>query len=267
MTLVDIYSGLDQPVLTDRETCGTKQMASIMKTIRKRCCQNSPDLIYNVLSADKRIYKKQYNNHSVEVWALSPSSESVLDCLAELRGLIGVATESPVRRVIPVPTRNHSAAVLLIMINGKPKILLGSDLEETNSRRTGWSAIVRSQNRPQGKSQIFKIPHHGSENAHSDEVWGKMLESDPIGILTSKVGGAAIPQASDIKRLKKYTSKLYCTSQPVTKKYKYIPTVEKTIKGVMKDRKPLYGKMGHIRIRVSGESVAAVGLVAPAKEL
>ena len=267
LALVDIYSGLDQPVITDRETCGTKEIASIIKTIRERCGQKSTDLIYNLLSGDKRIYQKQYSNHSVEVWALSPSPESVLNCLAEIGDCKRIAAESLVRRVIPVPTQNHNAAVLLIKINGESKILLGSDLEETGNPRTGWSAIVQSQNRPQGKSQIFKIPHHGSANAHSHDVWEKMLYSESIGILTSKVGGRAIPRNSDIKRLKEYTSNLYCTALPLTKKHKYDPAVEKTIKGVMKNRKPLYGEMGHIQIRFSGNSGATVGLRAPAKAL
>jgi len=267
LTLVDIYSGLDKAVLTDRETCGTKEIASIIKIIKERCGQKSADLIYNLLSADKRIYKKQYSNHSVEVWALSPSPESVLNCLSEIGNCIRIAAESPVRRVIPAPTQNRNATVLLIKVNGKSKILLGSDLEETDNPRTGWSAIVQSQNRPQDKSQIFKIPHHGSADAHSHEVWKKMLDSNPIGILTSKVGGKAIPRNSDIKRLKKYTSNLFCTAPPLTKKHKYDSAVEKTIKGVMKNRKPLYGEMGHIQIRYTGNSDAAVGLIAPAKAL
>ena len=267
LTLVDIYSGLEQPVLTDRETCGTKEIASIIRTIRERCEQKKTDPIYNLLSADKRIYQKQYSNHSVEVWALSPSSGSVLDCLAEIGNCIRIAEESPVRKVIPVPTQNHNAIVLLIKINGESKILLGSDLEETVNPRTGWSAIVQSQNRPQGKSRIFKIPHHGSVNAHSHEVWEKMLESNPIGILTSKVDGRAIPKNSDIERLKKYTSNLYCTATPQAKKHKYDRAVEKMVKGVMKNRKPLYGEMGHIQIRFSGNSDVTVGLTVPAKAL
>jgi len=267
LALVDVYSGLDQTVLTDRETCGTKEIASIIKTIKERCEQKNADLIYNLLSADKRIFQRQYSNHSVEVWALSPSSESVMNCLAEIGDCKRIAAESPVRRVIPVPTQNHNAAVLLIKVNGESKILLGSDLEETGNPRTGWSAIVQSQNRPQGKSQIFKIPHHGSADAHSHDVWEKMLDSNPIGILTSKVGGRAIPRNSDIKRLKEYTSNLYCTAPPLTKKHKYDPAVEKTIKGVMKNRKPLYGEMGHIQIRFNGNSGAAIGLIAPAKAL
>ncbi len=267
LTLVDIYSGLDKPVLTDRDTCGTKEIASIIKTIKERCGQGSIDLTYNLLSADKRIYQKQYRNHSVEVWALSPSSESILNCLAEIGNCIRIAYESPVKKVIPAPTQNHNAAALLIKVNGESKILLGSDLEETGNPRTGWSAIVQSKNRPQGKSQIFKVPHHGSTNAHSHDVWEKMIDSNPICILTSKVGGRAIPKNSDIKRLKKYTSRLYCTAPPIAKKHKYNPTVEKTIKGVMKNRRSLYGEMGHIKIRFSGNSDADVSLISPAKAL
>lgn len=267
LTLIDIYSGLEQPVLTDRQTSGTKEISSVIKTIRERCEKSRGDSPYNLVSADKRIYQKKYLNHSVEVWALSPSSESIVNCLTEISKCISDAEKSGVRKVIPAPTQNHNAVVLLININGDSKILLGSDLEETGNPRTGWSAIVQSQGRPQGKSQIFKIPHHGSANAHSHDVWDKMLDSDTIGLLTSKVGGSAIPKNTDIRRLKTYTSNLFSTSVPITKKEKYSSSVEKTIKGVMKKRRPLYGDMGHIQLRFRNNTAAGIGLKEPAKAL
>ena len=203
-----------------------------------------------------------------EVWALSPSSESIMNSLAKFVDYKNIAAESPVRRVIPEPDQNDNAAVLLIVVNGEPKILLGADLEETSSPRTGWSAIVQSQSRPQGKSQIFKIPHHGSANAHCPDVWERLLDHDAIGLLTSKVGGRAdIPKNSDIKRLKDCTSNLFCTAPPLTKKLKYDQIVEKTIKGVMKKRRPLYGEMGHIQVRFNSSGVSSIGLKDPAKSL
>jgi len=133
---------------------------------------------------------------------------------------------------------------------------------------TGWSAIVNSPNRPIGKSDIFKVPHHGSENAHSDEVWETMVDKNALGILTSKIGGRSnIPKPSDIKRLKKYLPHLFCTSEPVTKKQKRDRTVEKTINSTVKNRVPLNGEIGQIQLRIDINSGIAVRLKGPAKKL
>jgi hypothetical protein len=44
--------------------------------------------------------------------------------------------------------------------------LLGADLEETGNPQTGWTPIVQSTARPGAMSQMFKVPHRGSENGH-----------------------------------------------------------------------------------------------------
>ena len=34
------------------------------------------------------------------------------------------------------------------------------------------------------KASVFKVPHHGSENAQVDRVWCEMLQERPIAVLT-----------------------------------------------------------------------------------
>ena len=48
----------------------------------------------------------------------------------------------------------------------------------------GWRAVVASSTRPQGRAQVFKVSHHGSDNAHHQDVWRLMLESSPVAVLT-----------------------------------------------------------------------------------
>lgn len=270
LTLVDTYSGLEQPVLVDRNTCATKEIASIIKTIKKRCERNNNTntLYFAFASADKRIYQNSQNGILKEIWALSPSSESIIKSLTEIANLIKIPNQDLIRKVIPRPTKNHNAVVLVVTYNNDCKILLGSDLEETNNPLTGWSAIVNSPNRPIGKSDVFKIPHHGSETAHSNDVWTNMVEKDGIGVLTSKIGGRSnIPKPGDIKRLKGYITHLFCTSEPLTKKQKRDRTVEKTIKSIVKKRVPLNGEIGHIQLRIDNNSGITVRLKSPAKKL
>ncbi|WP_435547635.1 MBL fold metallo-hydrolase [Desulfobacterium sp. N47] len=215
LTLVDIFSGLDRIVLADKDTCATKEMATVIKTIRNRCKNNqtkSTPIPYLLVSNDQRIYNKINNGIVCEIWALSPSSESILNSLKEIANLIPPPDESLIRSVIPKPTQNHNSVVLNLKYNNY-NILLGSDLEETKNPLTGWSCIVHSSNRPCEKSLLFKIPHHGSITGHSDDVWEKMIEKDAICIMTSKIGGKKdLPDQTDINRIKKFTQNLYSTS-------------------------------------------------------
>ncbi len=269
-TLVDTYSGLEQPVLVDRNTCATKEIASIIKTIKKRCEKNNNTnaSYFAFASADKRIYQNSQNGILREVWVLSPSSESIIKSMTEIANLIKISNQDLLRKVIPRPTKNHNAVVLVVTYDGDCKILLGSDLEETNNPSTGWSAIVNSPNRPIGKSDVFKIPHHGSKTAHSNDVWTNMVEKDAIGVLTSKIGGRSnIPKPVDIKRLKEYVTNLFCTSEPLTKRQKRDRTVEKTIKSIVKKRVPLSGEIGQIQLRIDNTSEIKVRLKSPAKKL
>jgi hypothetical protein len=267
LTFADIYSGLNQTVVTDQDKSATREISSVISSIKKRCESNNNVLPYNLVSSDKRLYKKQFSSHSVEVWALSPSSESIANGLMEITGYIRKAKESKFRKVIPAPAANHNAVALLININEKPVILMGSDLENTNNPRTGWAAVVYSNARPIGKSHIFKIPHHGSKSAHFHEVWNKMLFPDTVGLLTPFTR-SHLPKDSDIERLKKYTGHLYLTSKPKKNKTKYESSVEKTIKGLMKYRVVLRGDMGHIQLRFDSNSLdAKIGLNAHAFQL
>ncbi|MEA2061871.1 MAG: hypothetical protein U9P10_15510 [Thermodesulfobacteriota bacterium] len=145
---------------------------------------------------------------------------------------------------------------------------MGSDLEETKDQRTGWKAIVNSPQRPQWQASIFKIPHHGSINGHSDQVWSEMLINDPISLLTSKIGGReSIPKKSDIERIKNFSPYVFCTKVPKGKKIKRKNTVEKMLKGTVKERHILDGRIGQIQLRFSESKNFEVNCLSPATSL
>ena len=76
-------------------------------------------------------------------------------------------------------------------------MLLGSDLE-----RHGWMEILQSEARPPGKASAFKIPHHGSGNAHAPMVWQQMLDPSPFAVLaTWQRGSSALPRRRDVERI------------------------------------------------------------------
>lgn len=140
---------------------------------------------------------------------LSPCDKQIEDFYCEIATLMP-ALKGTIKRCSS-QSPNHSAVVALIEI-GLEAILLGSDLEETSDQEKGWSVIVKSTTRPPAKARIFKIPHHGSYNAHNDAVWGSMLQTSPIGILTPYNRGYKLPSDKDIKRILYLAPDSYSTS-------------------------------------------------------
>ena len=201
----------------------------------------------------------------VTIRSLSPSDKEYQNSILEFASLL--PNHNDMIKVIPAPKRNNNSIVLWIDFN-ITQALLGSDLEETNDPHTGWTTIINSPVRPRGKAAIFKIPHHGSENAHNHDVWQEMVENSPVSILTSKIGGqGSIPKETDIARIKKNSSEIYCTKVPHSQKFKRDHTVEKMLKVIAKKRTILGGDIGQIQIRFSDMSNIRVNCKYPAEKI
>lgn len=183
-----------------------------------------------------------------EVHALSPSSGSITLALRGIGQLLP-QYNAPKRRAVAL-SPNQIAVVLWFKV-GDIRVLLGADLEETPSPTTGWKAIVASTSRPNDRAPIFKVPHHGSVNADSPDVWSHMLEPEPVAVLTPFASGTSpLPSARDFARLSKRTPNLYCTASPDGwSPPKRDPAVEKTIRDVAPKRRAIVGPMGHVRMR------------------
>ena len=262
LTLVNLFSG--KKALVDRKTASTRELAKTIDVLERRCTGNSDykSKFMVPTRSDQLLFQNQLKDVDIEVRALSPSNKSIHNALQEFALLIPVKEDF--RRVIPAPKSNNNAIALWIRF-GNFSALLGADLEETNDPLTGWSAIINSRLRPKGKSLIFKVPHHGSENAHSEDVWDEMIDDKSISILTTKVGGwSSLPKPSDTKRIKGHSPSVYCTNEPIQKKIKRDRVVEKTVKGVLKARKVLGNQIGHIQVRISADLQTTVNLKPPA---
>jgi hypothetical protein len=163
-----------------------------------------------------------------EIWTLSPSDAQIHAFYREIGKLVPKLRETRAR--LPSQKTNLLSVVTLVQV-GPFAALLGADLEETATAQTGWTPIVHSAARPDVKSQIFKVPHHGSENGHSPEVWASMLIPKPISITTPYNGGRKpLPSEQDKARISQLSSDFYviAPSQP-GKPRKFSKAVEKTI--------------------------------------
>ena len=163
----------------------------------------------------KRLYQRspRAEDAAVEVWSLAPTDATLTAALTQFAGLLSEQYQQGALRRLPVVQPNNAAVVLWIKV-GRRMILLGADLEEAGSLR-GWSAILAAAGRPQGAASLFKVPHHGSENAHHPGVWGEMLSGQPVAVLTPfNLGKVHLPKRSDVERILEQAGEAHVTSRP-----------------------------------------------------
>ncbi|MCD6598609.1 MAG: hypothetical protein J7L04_13030 [Bacteroidales bacterium] len=178
-----------------------------------------------------------------------------------------IPSENSERTTLQAPSANDVSIVLWLSCQNAT-VLLGSDLEETGDAQTGWQAILNSPVKPTGKANIFKIPHHGSITGHSDDVWESMVEKDALCLMTENTrGNYSIPKSEDVDRIRKYSSNLFCTSLPKQKLKKRDNAVERTLRGMVANRKSLGGKLGHIQVRITAKGEIRVNSQGPACKL
>lgn len=187
----------------------------------------------------------------VRISSLSPSDSCILR--ANLGHLL--PTNGERRKVISTPTPNQTSVVLWIEI-GSHSILLGSDLESSPDPSTGWAVVLNNSVVVSGVASIFKVPHHGSENAHEPRIWSELLTQHPIAILTPfSLGDKSLPTMEDAQRLIKLTPEAYITSPPPRRRrHRWSNRVVRETAESATQGKVIYDVIpswGHIRIRSS----------------
>lgn len=246
LTLVNAYGSRSMMV-----SSGVKEFYEIIKILVERK-QNLCIVPQKFAIADRCVFsiqdepKKEY---SVAVHALSPSDEAISKAFSEIAALLPLEKET--KRHIIVKSPNYCAVVLWIQMKDV-YVLLGSDLEENKSQLAGWSIILHSTTRPQGKASFFKIPHHGSFTADHPDVWSMMLQKDPAAVLTPFIRGkTVIPTDQDIKRIVSRTDNAYITAKPTSKKSntKRPKAVDRTIKEIVGSLESIHPSVGHVRFR------------------
>lgn len=209
LKLVSLYSG---PIT--RATSGLNEFGRAFQLLQQRKQRGTQFNSPKWASADRLLYRDgiQISSKTIEakVYSLSPSDASILKAQLAFSQLLPKEHEH--KRRIASPKPNHASVVLWVEL-GNEIILLGADLEDTSDSKVGWSAILSSSTVTSEKANVFKIPHHGSENAHHNDVWVKLLWSEPIAIVTPfRPGRRFLPSSEDIKRITNLTSRAYATA-------------------------------------------------------
>lgn len=248
LSLVSLYGNRSM-----MENTGVEEMSKSITVLQKRKRYLGKRFVSpKFATAGRCLWRNSFgNSHSqyeCSIHSLSPSDAAILGAYLDIDRLLP-AVKEPKRRIMST-TPNHAAVALWVSI-GNHNILLGSDLEETNESNTGWSVIVSSTTRPIGKASFFKIPHHGSCNAHHPQVWTEMLEEKPIAVLTPyEKGNHKLPTREDVNRICSLTDKAYSTATiGRNQTVKRDRIVEKTIRETVRNIRQLHISMGHVRLR------------------
>jgi hypothetical protein len=202
------------------------------------------------------------------ITALSPSDAS------KVLALRGIHEAAPVpgstkRKVLP-PTPNHASVALVIAVNHE-RILLGADLENTHDPGTGWSAVLAGGYLDE-RSSLFKIPHHGSDDADCPEIWRDWLFTDAVAILTPFLqGDQLLPKLTDVECLCARPQRICTTSTAPIRRRRRASAVEKTIDRTVRWLKNAEPPIGQARARKSACALPgdpwAVELFPPAGDL
>ena len=232
----------------DKLTSGLSEMKGVFSIIKERMESNKGSSPIKFVNGDQCLLNSE---SGIKVSTLSPSDIAVYQSMDLFRE--ENRQQQKIRRVIPPPTENLNAVALWIetpAIN----ILLGADLERHSDARLGWSAVVNSPGRPQGKAKLVKISHHGSETGHCEQLWQQMVDDNSTGLLTT-YNNSRLPKPEDIDRLKGLTGNLYQTTQKKVKPPKRDKVVEGMINQTAKGRQLRFPQIGHVQVRVkpSGE--------------
>jgi len=235
------------------ESSGIKEFHTILRIMESRRKKIGRPLSGIKLAiADRTLWRQSVSVSGqtliAEIHSLSPSDASILKAQKDIGSLLPVEKETK-RRVSP-GNPNHVAVVLWVSI-GDISVLLGSDLQETKQVDTGWSVIVNSPNRPPGRASAYKIPHHGSGNAHNNQVWTDMLQVNPYSLLTPFVTGKSVlPKKEDVKRICRMTKNAFATASIKKRKSpKRSKTVEKMIRETVRKINEVFTSEGQIRLR------------------
>jgi len=189
-----------------------------------------------------------FKSKDIEIYSLSPSMETNDYFFNNLLKHIDQKIKAPDKDEIR-EYANRTSVVLLIKLK-KYSILLGSDLEHLNDPEMGWNGVLNTYGIKNVKSHIFKIPHHGSENGHCEDIWVKHLIENPIAISTSFTSLVdPLPTLKDVERIKKYTNNAYLVANSHIPKIK-IPKVLENMGATL----PRENKLGHVRVRIDSES-------------
>ena len=185
-----------------------------------------------------------FQRQTCRIWSLAPGDDVFLRFIGSIKETIPGRghNKGRIRSLAP-----NETAVALWVDAEDFALLLGADLD-----RRSWETVVSDSERPAGRASVFKVPHHGSQDADEPAVWKRMLEIDPVAILTPwRRGGHSRPAPSDVKRILTATRNAYVTSDGSLSPRTHYSNrmVDRTLRQSGSQFRPLTPHAGAVRLR------------------
>jgi beta-lactamase superfamily II metal-dependent hydrolase len=203
---------------------------------------------------DRLLFSSNNDGIKCEVFSISPSDATLTEFDKEISTMIEIVKQRNRKFIDQSP--NTKSVVLYIKLN-EHRIILGADLEVTNQIDTGWHNILNSSKAIDKKANLFKVPHHGSENGYLKEVWDVLLETNAITNITPYNRGTILPKMEMLKIYATHTESIYLTTNPTTmgsKAKQREPGIEKMIREKNPTLREIKFKEGIIRCRAEIEN-------------
>jgi beta-lactamase superfamily II metal-dependent hydrolase len=205
------------------------------------------DIEYDFLHNDKLI--SQLNNND-QVFALSPSKKEIEEFLKYIASKIPSINSDRIDAVDRDANRISSVMWVNMEI---ANILLGADMEYSESSDIGWKNIINLEciKNAKSKCEVYKVSHHGGKSGDDEVIWKELLDKNPISIV-SPYSRTPLPSKIDVMRLIKQTINGYITFSPY-KKEKTLgrdPVVNKKIRNnKVRKLRQISEKIGQVRVR------------------
>jgi Predicted hydrolase (metallo-beta-lactamase superfamily) len=191
--------------------------------------------------------------------ALSPSDLAFDRAVQAFQAVMPTAGSD---RHVPTLDLNELAVALWIEV-GNRRVLLGGDLTNGPSG-CGWQAVMGWFGPPE-RASAYKVAHHGSDNAHFQQMWDDLLTSDCLALVSPYRPGRGRPSDTDIARIKGQTANGYATAstkRPTLSARHRLVAAE--LGSIAKVSDP-WGRVGQVQARAQqGDANWRVGLRGPA---
>lgn len=204
--------GIDEKINSKSGIRATKEFAKCIGIINER---ESKSVVIR-LNANAAIYQDKTNDILFEMYALSPSETVVQKFDSKIGSLIKeVGTEK--RAIVHINPNETSVAILIKLLD--QRMILGSDLEIGSHPDEGWNDVVNNVVViDEIKAQLYKVPHHGSENGYDLEIFQRLIEKNSILKMTPWNLGSKLPTDKMVNKYSIHSNKLFITSSNYKKK-------------------------------------------------
>ncbi|OXB07364.1 hypothetical protein B0A81_11475 [Flavobacterium plurextorum] len=223
------FIGFDEKINSQRGFRSTEEFSKCLKILNKRTKKN----IARRLNADTVIYQGKIDATFFEIYAISPSESVVTNFDKEIGNLIEIVAKKK-RTVIHKKPNETSVAILVKFLD--QRIILGGDLEVGTDPNEGWLDVLNNVKVIDHiKAQLFKLPHHGSENGYDIRIFEKLIEKNSILKLTPWNHGSKLPTGEMIDNYTVHSSEIFITSPIISNKKPKAKQRSKEISKIIQD--------------------------------